>query len=129
MITEDEWKRIYNESLTYGYCLYVPDTKWKTDTFVQDQNLLNLNFKDTKEKNNLIRLPSGVFSLDQLSLLFSHIPISITLIDETDTVKFYSHGTNKIFNRTNAIIGRKVQNCHPPKSLHLVNQILDEIGS
>ena len=105
------------------------DSEWKTDTSLQDQNLLNLNFDNINEKTDLIRLPTGVFSLDQLILLFSHLPISITLIDETDTVKFYSHGKNKIFNRTNAIIGRKVQNCHPPKSLHLVNQILHEFKS
>ena len=126
MLTPDEWRKIYNESLEYGYCLYAPEVEWQKETDFDNQNLLSLNFNGKNEKSNIITLPTGIFTPEQLTLLFSHLPISITLIDENDTVKFYSHGKNKIFNRTNVIIGRKVQNCHPPKSLDMVNKILSE---
>ena len=126
MLSTDEWRKIYNESLEYGYCLYAPEVEWEAETVFDDQNLLSLNFDEKNEKSEFIKLPTGIFTPEQLTLLFSHLPISITLIDENDTVKFYSHGKNKIFNRTNAIIGRRVQNCHPPKSLDMVNKILRE---
>lgn len=130
MLTEDEWKKIYDESITYGYCLYVPESEWIIDGTIEDHNLLSLNFGQSDETiQNVIKLTTGALSNDQLSLLFSHLPISMTLIDENDVVKFYSHGQNPIFTRTNVIIGRKVQNCHPPKSLDLVNRILDEFKS
>jgi DUF438 domain-containing protein len=39
-------------------------------------------------------------------------------------VRFYSEG-HRIFPRSPAVIGRKVQNCHPPQSVHKVQQIID----
>ena len=125
MLSETEWKNIYDESLTYGYCLYDPNVEWKIENF--NENLLDINF-DTKNGivSDLIKFTTGNLSSNQLSLIFSHLPLSFTFIDENDIVKFFSHGSDKIFNRTNAIIGRKVQNCHPPKSLYVVKRILSE---
>ena len=125
MLSEADWKTLYDESLTYGYCLYEPKMEWKIDNI--SKNLLDVNFENNNGiVSDLIKLTTGNLSSNQLSLIFSNLPISFTFIDEKDVVKFYSHGTNKIFNRTNAIIGRKVQNCHPPKSLHVVKRILNE---
>jgi len=72
-----------------------------------------------------LRLETGVLSLEQIELLFAHLPVDLTFVDETDTVRFYSEGGKRIFPRSPAVIGRKVQNCHPPKSLDVVTRILD----
>ena len=58
-------------------------------------------------------------------MLLTRLPLDITLVDENDRVAYYSKGEERIFPRSSAIIGRSVQNCHPPKSLHIVNKILD----
>ena len=58
--------------------------------------------------------------------IFDHLPIEISFVDADDTVRYYSHGDNRIFKRTPAVIGKKVQNCHPAKSIHVVQQILDD---
>ena len=60
-----------------------------------------------------------------MTLLLTHLPIEISFIDENDTVRFYSDTPERIFPRSPGVIGRKVQNCHPRKSVHIVNQILD----
>jgi DUF438 domain-containing protein len=139
MLTEDEWYIIASESESYGYTIYAPQTIWEPKREILDQNLLTVSFEDTstksEEKNiikpsisadDLIKLPTGRLSLNQLVLLFKHFPFDVTFIDHNDIVMYYSHGKDHIFTRTNAILGRKVQNCHPPSSYHVVDQILKE---
>ncbi len=74
----------------------------------------------------LVDLGTGSLTPEQISLIFSHLPVDITYVDENDQVKFFSDAPHRIFPRTKAIIGRKVQNCHPPDSVHIVNKIVDE---
>lgn len=71
-----------------------------------------------------IELPTGTLSLAQLIGIFATLPVDITFIDAEDTVRYYSNSPERIFLRTNAVLGRKVQNCHPPQSVHVVNDIL-----
>ncbi len=73
-----------------------------------------------------IHLPTGSFSLEELEALFKALPVDITFVDRNDRVKFFSAKPDRIFIRTKAVLGRKVQQCHPQKSLHLVNRILKE---
>ncbi|KPJ52239.1 MAG: diguanylate cyclase [Planctomycetes bacterium DG_58] len=61
--------------------------------------------------------------------IFETLPVEVTFVDEKDTVQFFNKGMNRIFPRPEAILGRKVQNCHPEASLHAVNRILDEFKS
>jgi DUF438 domain-containing protein len=72
-----------------------------------------------------IYLPTGVLTAEQFNLIFNHLPVDITYVDENDTVRFYSNPPHRIFTRTPAIIGRKVQFCHPPESVHVVEQIVE----
>ena len=70
-------------------------------------------------------LSTGALTLEQINLTLTHLPVDVTFVDEHDEVRFYSQGTDRIFVRTPAIIGRKVQNCHPPQSVDKVVEILD----
>jgi DUF438 domain-containing protein len=69
----------------------------------------------------------GALTREQVDLLLTHLPIDVTYVDETDTVRYYSESQERVFTRAPAIIGRKVQNCHPPDSIHVVNRLLDEM--
>lgn len=71
-----------------------------------------------------IALRTGLLSPDQIRLMLGHLPVDVTFVDENDEVRYYSEG-NRVFPRSSGIIGRKVQNCHPPKSVHVVQKILD----
>jgi DUF438 domain-containing protein len=83
-------------------------------------NNKNLTFS-TDDK---IHLPTGVLTVEQFNLIFNHLPVDITYVDENDTVRFYSNPPHRIFPRTPAIVGRKVQFCHPPESVHVVERIV-----
>ncbi len=60
-----------------------------------------------------------------LNHLVKSLPVDITYVDETDTVLYYSDSKHRIFPRSPGVIGRKVQHCHPPRSVHMVEKILN----
>jgi hypothetical protein len=80
----------------------------------------------SKTIEGLLLLDTGKLNVEQLNLILTHLPVDVTFIDENDVVRYYSEAKDRIFIRTREIIGRKVQNCHPPKSVHIVNRILQE---
>jgi len=71
-----------------------------------------------------IELSRGRLTREQIDLMLRHLPVDITFVDENDQVAYYSDGKERIFPRSPEVIGRKVQNCHPVKSLHVVNEII-----
>ncbi|MBI2604677.1 MAG: DUF438 domain-containing protein [Deltaproteobacteria bacterium] len=73
-----------------------------------------------------LQVDTGVLSLDQIRLIFTHLPVDLSFVNEKDEVLFYSGQKERIFPRSPGVIGRKVQNCHPAASVHIVNEILDE---
>jgi DUF438 domain-containing protein len=81
------------------------------------------------DENKTVNFETGTLNLKQLELIFRHLPIDISYVDETDTVQFYSDPPHRIFPRTKSIIGRKVQNCHPPESIDVVNKIISAFKS
>jgi DUF438 domain-containing protein len=72
----------------------------------------------------LLELKTGGLTLEELNLILTGLPIDFQYVDEHDRVRYYSEG-ERIFPRSPGVIGRKVQNCHPPASVHKVQQIID----
>ncbi|UCC28117.1 MAG: DUF438 domain-containing protein [Candidatus Bathyarchaeota archaeon] len=72
-----------------------------------------------------LRFETGAASKDELEAILNSLPIDITFVDRDDTVRYFNKLGNRIFARTKAIVGRKVQQCHPPKSVHIVNEIVN----
>ena len=77
----------------------------------------------------LVNLEVGALTPEQINLVLTHLPVDVTYVDENDEVKYFSLGKERIFQRTPAVIGRKVQNCHPPTSVHVVEQIVSDFKS
>jgi len=119
-LTEDEWVKIAHESDEIGYCLTGPASVWKPERKAVQEQAMSEGF---------IRLETGILSLKELELMLNHLPVDITYIDQNDVVRYFSHGKERIFARTKAIIGRTVQNCHPPKSVHIVEKLLEDFKS
>jgi len=69
------------------------------------------------------------FSTETLEAIFDALPLDVTFVDETDTVRYYSKGDARIFRRTPAVISLKVQDCHPRDSLDKVNQVVSDLKS
>lgn len=119
-LTEDEWVKIAHESDEIGYCLTGPGGVWKPERKAITKQSISEGF---------IHLATGILSIKQLELMMNHLPVDITFIDKDDIVRYYSHGKERIFARIKAVIGRTVQNCHPPKSVHIVEKLLEDFKS
>jgi DUF438 domain-containing protein len=66
-------------------------------------------------------------SIDAIEAIMDNLPVDVSFVDAEDSVKFFnSPKKGRIFPRTKMDLGRKVQNCHPPKSVHIVNKILTD---
>jgi DUF438 domain-containing protein len=74
----------------------------------------------------LLHLDIGALTVQEVNLMLKHLPVDITYVDKNDTVRYFSQTAERIFPRSSAVIGRKVQKCHPPASVHWVQQILDD---
>ena len=72
---------------------------------------------------------TGKLSLERINLLFKHMPVDLSYVDENELVKFYSDTKHRIFPRSANVIGREVRNCHPAKSVHLVEEIIEKFRS
>ena len=79
--------------------------------------------------DNKVDLHTGALTPEQIRLVFNHLPVDITYVDENDQVQFFSTPPHRIFTRTKAIIGREVKNCHPPQSVHVVEKIVESFRS
>jgi len=69
------------------------------------------------------------FSTETLEAIFDALPVEVSFVDDTSTVRYYSKGDKRIFRRTPAVIGRKVQDCHPKETLQKVNQVVSDLKS
>lgn len=117
MLLETSTDEQFNEMMQQTIEIGLPYAKIK-HTKLNNNELIFSN----KEK---IHLPTGTLSAEQFNLIFNHLPVDITFVDENDTVRFFSNPPHRIFPRTPAIIGRKVQFCHPPESVHVVEKIVN----
>ncbi len=81
--------------------------------------------EEVEQNSDIANLGTGTLTVEQIKLIFNHLPVDITYVDENNKVKFFSTPPKRIFPRTIAIIGRDVSNCHPPESVHVVEQIVD----
>jgi DUF438 domain-containing protein len=119
MLSSEEWAAIHIQEPEFGVC-YVEPSKPRAakppETAPASQ----------AEGDGLIPLQTGALTPQQIALMLTHLPVDITFVDENDAVRFFSATKERIFPRSPAIIGRSVQKCHPPASVHRVQRILDD---
>jgi len=116
--TGEEWKDIKEQCDDLGYCNFTPE-------------YAKVAFEEAKKHviapEGLIAFETGDLSKQEIEAIFNTLPVDITFVDANDTVRYFSKAKERIFPRTRAIIGRKVQQCHPSKSIHIVNRVIDDL--
>ncbi len=117
MFSEKEWDIVHLDFDDIGYCSYSPTTGRKKPAGAESAGV---------SEEGEVNFGSGSLTLEQLELLFNHLPVDTTFVDEHDKVRFFSESPNRIFVRSRAVIGRSVQLCHPKDSIHFVQDILDD---
>jgi DUF438 domain-containing protein len=121
-LTDEEWAEVWAASPRYGWCLVEPQEGYRPPEAAIRQGL-------QLAPADAVQLPTGNLSLEQLIAIFAALPVDITFVDADDRVAFFSEGPDRIFARSRAIIGRKVQHCHPPRSVDVVDRIVSDFRS
>ncbi len=124
-LSEDEWIKVYEGSDEIGYTLIPPQKEWE----LKRVNVVKKEQDKGITESGFIRFDTGVLSAKELNLMLNHMPVDFTFVDKDNVVKYFSNGKERIFARTKAIIGRTVENCHPPKSAHIVEKLVEDLKS
>jgi len=148
-LSEDDWAQIRAQEAEIGYFLVVPGNQWSPQGnaalapgLVSKESLIEQIHRspaqdagpqrtavESARTTGTLALNTGALTLEQVDLLLRNLPLDVTFVDEQDGVRYFSQTRERIFSRTPAVIGRKVQNCHPPQSVSRVQQILDDFRS
>ncbi len=115
-LTEQEWDLVKKGESEIGFAWIHPSTAQQPAAPVQE----------AFSNSSGISLDTGVLSAEQINLMLVNLPLDISFVDEHDEVRYYSATRERLFPRSPGVIGRKVQNCHPPKSMPVVQKILDD---
>lgn len=100
-----------------------------TSGFAADLQALLSKYGYSTGKQDVLDVATGKLTLEQINLIYKHLPIDISYVDENELVCFYSDTDHRIFPRSKNVIGREVMNCHPKKSAHIVREVIDKLRS
>ena len=118
-VSEESWHAMHLQSFEYPFPFI--ETPPKPEEEKQNQ----------QTKDSVLSAPgmfvaeTGNMTLEQVLLVFNHLPVDITVVDENDRVLFFNKPKERFFPRSPAIVGRSVNNCHPPESVHIVEEIVE----
>jgi DUF438 domain-containing protein len=123
-LTEDEWLQIRDDSGEFGHFMTEPGSMWKPEKAAES----NMSAPFVKPSDGgYIDFEPGCLTPEEIKGIFNTLPVDITFVDKDGTVKYFTQGKERIFARPASIIGRQVNNCHPPASVHVVEKIVEEL--
>ncbi len=130
-IAVTDFVQMNKEAEDLGYVYDVKTDKADLDAFVE---FAKMQSKHKENENNLktgdiVDLETGFLLPEQIKIMLNTLPLDITYVDENDVVRYFSSPKDRFFTRSKAIIGRTVQNCHPPESIHVVDKIVNSFKS
>ena len=125
-ITAPEWRQIFQACEEIGFP-FLTGTGLHATLAEAERRELTPRAPEPSVSGNgeEIRMPSGTLSAEELTAMLNMLPVDVTFVDADDKVKYFSQSKDRIFLRATSVLGRSVQNCHPPRSLKKVMDILD----
>lgn len=126
-LAEDEWVKIAEESAEIGYTLVELKGKWEPVNMNLEEKVVEQGQQPSN--NGYIKFDAGILTPEEVNAMLNTLPVDITFVDKDGAVKYFTQGKERIFARPKTIIGRQVQNCHPPASVHIVEKIVEDFKS
>jgi len=119
VITDEEWEQSKKEFNEIGYCSFTPQ-------HVTTAALRPVKSEEaTTIQEDTLQFETGSLSKEEIEAILDTLPVDVSFVDKNDAVKYFNKAEKRVFVRTKSVIGRKVQLCHPQKSVHIVNRIVD----
>ena len=137
LISAEEFEDMKAGDQEIGFAFFTVDTPSSPNThhstpkegFAEDLQALLSKYGYSAGPQQELDVATGKLTLEQINLIYQHLPIDISFVDENELVKFYSDTDHRIFPRSKNVIGRQVSNCHPRKSVHIVEEIVAKFRS
>ena len=126
----ETWVQIRRGEAAIGYSWITPGNLWDANIVETGHSQPGTNQGADQKKvdpQEKINLQTGALTSFQINLMLKNLPFDMTFVDENGKVAYYSEGKERIFPRSPGIIGRDVSNCHPPKSVHIVENIVETL--
>lgn len=148
--TLDEWQAIEAASAEVGYTLLSAVKRWRPqvsaqadvndkvnqeprgqsgEQSIQTNNKTNAQTSSQAMDTSRIPFDAGSLTQEEVNAILNTVPVDMTFVGADNRVKYFTQGKERIFDRPITIIGREVKHCHPPKSVHIVEQIVEELRS
>ncbi|HHY28821.1 MAG TPA: DUF438 domain-containing protein [Desulfitobacterium dehalogenans] len=129
--SEDEWIAIAEASHEIGYCLIdEPQRVWKPSHVQGQGNARNDGQQDHRSiQDGYVEFDAGKLRPEEINAIMNTLPFDITFVGSDGTVKYFTQGKERIFARAKTVLGRRVENCHPPASVHVVEKVVEELRS
>ncbi|MBY9019644.1 MAG: DUF438 domain-containing protein [Candidatus Lokiarchaeota archaeon] len=125
--SESDWVIVREGEEEIGFIFGIrPGEEWKPVTAADVHKIVPSQIVGGEETHNL---DIGNLTREQINIMLKTLPIDLTFVNEKDEVAYYSDTEDRIFPRSRGIIGRKVQKCHPPSSVNVVEDILQKFKS
>lgn len=99
------------------------DTADENSSFTKELTALFNKYNIGNDKK--LDVAQGKLTLEQINLIYKHMPVDLSYVDENELVCFYTDTAHRVFPRSKNVIGRNVMNCHPRTSAHVVREIID----
>jgi len=133
-LSQSDWLAIHAQEPEFGFSFVTRGFDWPGVVDSQPNADVQLTQPEEQKAERInpmsdFPLSTGDLTFSQINLMLTHLPVDVTFVDENDTVRYFSETPDRIFKRTPAIIGRKVQNCHPPASVDKVVKIVEDFKS
>ena len=132
-IDDKEWVDIVEGFDEIGYTIFTPITSRTIPKAVKPKEegagVRKSPGAALELSGDRLMFETGSFTREELESMLDTVPFDMTFVDSNEEVRYFSNSKERIFPRTKAIIGRKVQNCHPQKSYAVVQRILDDFRS
>jgi DUF438 domain-containing protein len=125
-LNDGDWREVARQSMQFGFCLVDPSAKWPPAEEVGGSEPAASEAAEVSGAEGRIQLPSGSFTSEELLAILNTLPVDMTFVDRNDKVKYFSQGSERIFQRNRAILHRDVRHCHPPASAHIVEKIIED---
>ena len=124
----EEWKAIEESSSEIGYTLLGSVKRWNPKMNA-DLDISSQLAERQEQGNNQVQFDAGSMTPEEINSILNTLPLDMTFVGADNKVKYFTQGKERIFDRPKTIIGREVKHCHPPKSVHVVEQIVEQLRS
>ena len=143
LLSEQEWIAMSSSDHEIGFALLEVPPVYNTNDGDVDQSvqagptqsagfvkeltelLEKYHMGQENSADRMLDVRTGKLTLEQINLIFQHMPVDLSFVDEQDIMRFYTDTSHRIFPRSASVIGREVRNCHPASSVHVVEEIIN----